>query len=45
MIILDNTPLLTRKAPTDNGALEIRFLLLQLVHDIGTRLKTEHVKS
>ena len=45
MIVLDNTPLLTRETPTDNGALEIRFLLLQLVHDIEARLKTEHVKS
>ena len=34
MIILDNTPLLTREAPIDHGAPEIRFLLLQLVHGI-----------
>ena len=32
MIILDNTPLLTREVPIDHGASEIRVLLLHLVH-------------
>ena len=45
MIILDNTPLLTREVPTDHGASEIRFLLLQLVRRIETKLETKHVKS
>ena len=45
MVILDNTPLLTREVPIDHGESEIRFLLLQLVHGIGIRLETKHVKS
>ena len=45
IIILDNTHLLTRKVPIDHGASEMRFLLLQLVHGIQTRLETKHVKS
>ena len=45
MIIVDNTPLLTREVPIDHGASEIRFLLLQLVHGIETRQETKHIKS
>ena len=45
MVILDNTPLVTRELPIDHGTSEIQFLLLQLVHEIETRLKTKHVKS
>ena len=43
MIILDNTPLLTREVCIDYGASEIRFLSLQLIHEIETRLETKHV--
>ena len=45
MMILDNTLLLTWEVPIDHGASEIRFLSLQIVHGIETRLETRHVKS
>ena len=45
MIILDYTPLLTREVPIDHGVSEIRFLWLQLLHGIESRLETKHVKS
>ena len=45
MIILDNTPLLTRETPIDHEAPEIRLLLLQLVQGIETRRKIKHGQS
>ena len=45
MIILDNTPLLTREVLIDHGASKIRLLLLQLYNRIEPRLETKHGKS
>ena len=45
MIILVTTALLTREVSIDHPVLEILFLSLQSVHEIGTRLETKHVKS
>ena len=45
MIVLDTTALLIREVSIDHAASEIRFLSLQLVHGIGTKLETKHVKS
>ena len=45
MLILDNSPLLTQGVAIENGASEIRFLLLQLVDGIKTRLEAKHIKS
>ena len=45
MIILGTTALLTREVSIDHAASEIRFLSLQLVHGIRTKLVTKHVKS
>ena len=39
MIILDNTPLLTREVLIDNGASEIPLLLLPLYNGIEARLE------
>ena len=44
MIVLDNTPLLTREVTIDHGTSEI-WLLLQLAQGIETRLETKHVRS
>ena len=44
MIILENTHLLTREISIDHEPSEIRFLSLQLVHGIGSRLETKFVK-
>ena len=45
MIILDTTPLITREVSIDHAASETPFSSLLLVHGIGTRLETKHVKS
>ena len=45
MIILDTTVLLTGEVYVDHAVSEIHFLSPYLVHGIGTRFKTKHVKS